>query len=75
MFDILVIDDEKDIGELIKDIIEDELHLKTEFVLNSSSALEILKKSSPKIVILDIWLEGSDMDGLGLLKINSCYSD
>ena len=69
MFDILVIDDEKDIGELIKDIIEDELHLKTEFVLNSSSALEILKKSSPKIVILDIWLEGSDMDGLGLLKI------
>lgn len=76
MFDILVIDDEQDIGELIKDIIEDELNLKTEFVLNSSSALEILKKSTPKIIILDIWLEGSDMDGLGLLKIiKSTYKD
>jgi len=76
MFDILVIDDEQDIGELIKDIIEDELNLKTEFVLNSSSALEILKKSTPKIIILDIWLEGSDMDGLGLLKIiKNTYKD
>ncbi len=76
MFDILVIDDEQDIGELIKDIIEDELNLKTEFVLNSSSALEILKKSAPKIIILDIWLEGSDMDGLGLLKIiKNSYKD
>jgi two-component system nitrogen regulation response regulator NtrX len=76
MFDILVIDDEHDIGELIKDIIEDELNLKTEFALNSSSALEILKKSTPKIIILDIWLEGSDMDGLGLLKIiKNTYKD
>lgn len=69
MVDLLVIDDEQDIGELIKDIIEDELNLKTEYTLNSSSAIKLLEKLTPKIVILDVWLEGSDMDGLGLLKI------
>ncbi|WPX96150.1 sigma-54-dependent transcriptional regulator [Candidatus Bandiella euplotis] len=76
MTDILVVDDEIDIGELIKDIIEDELTLKTSFVLNSSAALETLKKTSPKAIILDVWLEGSDMDGLGLLKlIKEKYKD
>jgi two-component system nitrogen regulation response regulator NtrX len=69
MVDILVIDDERDIGELIKDILEDDLKLNTIFTLDSASALEILKKTSPKTIILDVWLEGSDMDGLGLLKI------
>ena len=69
MVDLLVIDDEQDIGELIKDIIEDELNLQTEYTLNSSSAIKLLEKFTPKIVILDVWLEGSDMDGLGLLKI------
>ncbi len=68
MFDVLVIDDERDIGELIKDLIEDDLNLKTDYVLDSSSGLERLTKSSPKIILLDVWLEGSDMDGLGLLK-------
>ena len=76
MIDILVIDDERDICELIKDILEDDLKLATSFVLNSSSALETLKKTSPKAIILDVWLEGSDMDGLGLLKIiKESYKD
>lgn len=75
-FDILVIDDKKDIGESIKDLIEEELHLKTQYVLNASAALKILEKANPKVIILDIWLEGSEMDGLGLLKtIKENYKD
>ena len=68
MLDILVIDDERDICELIKDITEEELGVNTDFVFNSASALEILKTTLPQVIILDVWLEGSDMDGLGLLK-------
>jgi two-component system nitrogen regulation response regulator NtrX len=69
MLDVLVIDDEQDIGELIKDIIEDDLKLHTDYVLTSIDALKILKNTYPRIIILDIWLEGSDVDGIALLKI------
>ena len=69
MLDVLVIDDERDIGELVKDITEEDLGLNTDFVLNSASALEALKTTLPQLIILDVWLEGSDMDGLGLLKV------
>ena len=69
MLDILIIDDEHDICELIKDIIEEDLGLNADFVLDSASALKILKTALPQIIILDVWLEGNNMDGLGLLKI------
>ncbi|KJV53494.1 nitrogen regulation NtrX domain protein [Orientia tsutsugamushi str. Gilliam] len=48
---------------------------------NSSEALSILDVKLPKIVILDVWLRGSDLDGLGILEIirkktsfSSCYN-
>ena len=44
----------------IKELLNDSLY---------SKAIKLLEKFTPKIVILDVWLEGSDMDGLGLLKI------
>lgn len=69
MLDILIIDDERDICELIKDIIEEDLKLNTDFVFNSASAIEILKTTLPQIIILDVWLEENNMDGLGLLKV------
>ena len=69
MLDILIIDDERDICQLIKDIIEEDLGFNAGFALDSASALGILKTALPQIIILDVWLEGNNMDGLGLLKI------
>ena len=71
--DILIIDDEKDIRDLVSGILEDENFL-TRSEGDSNSALNSIKKLTPSLVILDIWLEGSEMDGLDLLdKISSEY--
>lgn len=74
MTDILIIDDEADIRDLISDILQDE-GFTTTTVKNSAQTLEHLENGrAPKAVILDIWLEGSDLDGIGLLKhIKSNY--
>ncbi|MFQ3307284.1 MAG: two-component system nitrogen regulation response regulator NtrX [Candidatus Midichloriaceae bacterium] len=65
---ILVIDDEIDIAEVVKDILEDEIEVETKYALNVKSALNLIYQNLPKIIILDVWLEGSEMDGLGLMK-------
>ena len=71
--DILIIDDEKDIRDLVSGILEDENFL-TRSEGDSKSALNSIKKLTPSLVILDIWLEASEMDGLNLLdKISSEY--
>lgn len=67
MVSILIIDDEIDIRELISDILEDEGYT-TYSAHNAASALEKINNVIPQIIILDIWLEGSHMDGIGLLK-------
>jgi two-component system, NtrC family, nitrogen regulation response regulator NtrX len=67
-YEILVVDDEKDIRDLIVDILEDEAYT----VRTASSALgvfEMLEEKIPHAVILDIWLQGSELDGLGILEI------
>ena len=61
---VLIIDDEKDIGVIVKDILEQDLGLKTEYALNAHEALQIIKQTKPKVIILDIWLENSDIDGI-----------
>lgn len=66
--DILVIDDEVDIRELICDILSDE-GLNTRQAHNSEKAFELINECPPAVVILDIWLEGSDLDGLGILEV------
>lgn len=66
--DILIIDDELDIRNLISDGLKDE-GFSSRAVANSSEAFEAIRAKIPSAVILDIWLQGSDLDGLGILEI------
>ena len=67
MSDILIVDDEKDIRELIADILEDE-GFPTRTAANSDEAIEALNLAEPALMILDIWLKDSRMDGIDILK-------
>jgi two-component system nitrogen regulation response regulator NtrX len=64
--DILIVDDEADIRLLISGILSDE-GFATRQAGSSDAALAALKARQPSLVILDIWLEGSRMDGMELL--------
>lgn len=64
--DILIVDDEADICALIKGVLEDEGYA-TRVCGSAGSALKAFNSSTPDLIILDIWLEGSDMDGMDLL--------
>ncbi|PZP84486.1 MAG: sigma-54-dependent Fis family transcriptional regulator [Azospirillum brasilense] len=66
--DILVIDDESDITSLISDILTDEKY-SVRTANNSDRALKALAERVPNAIILDIWLQGSELDGLGILEI------
>lgn len=67
MNSILVVDDEKDIRELIGDILRDEGH-DVRLAWNGESTLKELNHSPPDLIILDIWLKDSHMDGIEILK-------
>lgn len=66
--EILVVDDEADIRELVGGILQDE-----GFVVrtagNSSDALAAVRTRAPRLVVLDVWLKGSELDGLGILSM------
>jgi two-component system nitrogen regulation response regulator NtrX len=64
--DILIIDDEVDICLLIEGVLNDE-GLKTRKATSADKALAEIAARRPALVILDIWLQGSGMDGLQLL--------
>jgi two-component system, NtrC family, nitrogen regulation response regulator NtrX len=64
--DILIIDDEADIRELVAGILQDEGY-ETRLAHNSDAALSEIALRKPSMVILDIWLQGSKLDGLDLL--------
>jgi two-component system nitrogen regulation response regulator NtrX len=66
--DILIVDDEADIRELVSGILEDEGH-RTRLARDSDEALRIIEERRPQLVILDIWLQGSRLDGLEVLSI------
>jgi two-component system nitrogen regulation response regulator NtrX len=66
--DILIIDDEADIRDLIAGILEDEGY-ETRLAHNSDAALAEIAQRRPSLIILDIWLIGSKLDGLDLLKL------
>lgn len=66
-FDILIIDDEKDIRDLVSGILDDEGYL-TRSAGCCVEALESIKQKEPHLVILDVWLGESDKDGLRLLS-------
>lgn len=65
--DILVIDDESDITALISDILSDE-NYQVRTANNSDKALKALAERVPSAMVLDIWLQGSELDGLGILE-------
>ena len=64
--DILVVDDERDIRELVAGVLEDE-GFATRLAADSDSALEAIAARRPSLVLLDVWLQGSKLDGLDLL--------
>jgi two-component system nitrogen regulation response regulator NtrX len=64
--DILIVDDEQDIREIVAGILEDEGY-ETRTAQDSESALAAIADRVPKLVFLDIWLQGSKLDGLALL--------
>jgi len=64
--DILIVDDEADICELVAGILQDEGY-STRVAHNSDSALGAIQSRRPNLVFLDIWLQGSRLDGLQLL--------
>ena len=66
--DILIVDDEADIRMLISGILEDEGY-GTRTAANSAEALAQVRARQPSLVILDIWLQGSELDGIEILKI------
>lgn len=73
--DILVVDDETDIRELVAGILSDEGH-ETRTAKDADSALQALDARLPRLVFLDIWLQGSRLDGLSLLdEIKRLYPD
>jgi len=67
MSDILIVDDERDIRELIGDILEDE-GFSTRLAGNSTDAMAEINAEPPALLILDIWLKDSKMDGIDILK-------
>ncbi len=66
--EILIIDDEADIRELIAGILEDEGY-ETRLARDSDTALAAIEERRPSMIILDIWLQGSKLDGLDLLIV------
>src|SRR5215475_6586365 len=66
--DILIVDDEADIRELIGGILEDEGY-EARLAGESDSALQAIADRKPSMVVLDIWLQGSRLDGLELLEV------
>jgi len=64
---ILIVDDEKDIRELIGDILKDEGYA-IRLAGNSDDCMAEINAEQPSLMILDIWLKDSRMDGIDILK-------
>ena len=67
MSDILITDDERDIRELISDILQDE-GFTTRLAGTSDECMAEIAANPPALMILDIWLKDSNMDGIDILK-------
>src|SRR5438067_9552774 len=64
--EILIVDDEEDIRDLIAGILHDEGYT-TRVAKDSDSALAAIRTRRPQLVVLDIWLQGSKLDGIEVL--------
>ncbi|WP_439104765.1 nitrogen assimilation response regulator NtrX [Celeribacter marinus] len=67
MSDILIVDDERDIRELVGDILRDE-GFETRLAGGSDECLSAIAQAVPSLMVLDIWLKDSAMDGIDILK-------
>ena len=65
--EILIVDDEKDIRDLVAGVLEDEGY-ECRTAGDARSALEAVDTRRPSLVLLDVWLHGSHMDGLEVLE-------
>ncbi len=66
-FDILIVDDEPDIRMLVAGILEDEGYEPRQ-AGDSDTAIAAFRARRPSLVVLDVWLQGSKLDGLGILQ-------
>jgi len=64
--DVLIVDDERDIRELVAGVLEDEGY-GARTAADSDAALAAIRERRPSLVLLDVWLQGSKLDGLDLL--------
>jgi two-component system nitrogen regulation response regulator NtrX len=65
--EVLVVDDEADIRELVSGVLEDEGYA-VRTAADSNGALDAIDDRRPSLVLLDVWLQGSQLDGLQLLE-------
>src|ERR1700750_2161188 len=65
--EILIVDDEPDIRLLIDGILRDEGY-ETRGAGDSDAAIAAFRSRRPSLVILDVWLQGSRIDGIGILE-------
>ena len=64
--DVLIVDDEQDIRDLVAGVLEDEGYA-ARAAGDSDAALDAIRDRRPSLVLLDVWLQGSRLDGLELL--------
>src|SRR3954449_4417069 len=65
--EVLVVDDEADIRDLVSGVLEDEGYA-VRAAADSSQTLDAVEERRPSMVLLDVWLQGSKLDGLQLLQ-------
>ena len=65
--EVLVVDDEADIRELVSGVLEDEGYA-VRTAADSHGTLDAIEERRPSMVLLDVWLQGSKLDGLQLLQ-------
>ena len=65
--EVLVVDDEADIRDLVSGVLEDEGYA-VRAAADSSQTLDAIEERRPSMVLLDVWLQGSKLDGLQLLQ-------
>ena len=66
--EILIVDDEADIRDLVGGILEDEGYT-IRYAADSDGALDAFRTRRPDLVVLDVWLQGSRLDGLEILSV------
>ncbi|WP_187288742.1 response regulator, partial [Anaplasma marginale] len=65
--EVLIVDDEADLRAMVQDILSDDNYV-TKISHDGLTAIKLAYEREPDVVLLDIWLKGSDIDGLSVLE-------